>query len=115
MDATLNRILETMREHHGTQKALADFLGISGNNITDWKSGRNKSYRLYLPQISEYYGVSLDWLTGHSDIKTKPAADGYELSDMDIQFIKILPKLSDREKAMLLAQIDALLKMQEQE
>jgi len=67
MDIMLERTLELIGTKRGAIKALADYLGISGNNISDWKSGKNKSYRQYAPQIAEYYGVSLDWLSGLSD------------------------------------------------
>lgn len=70
MDIMLERILEIIPKKHGSIKELAEALGISGNNISDWKGGRNKSYRQYLPQIAGYYGVSLDWLSGLSDEKT---------------------------------------------
>ena len=114
MDALLEKIFSLIGPKRGSQKALADFLGISSNNITDWKSGRNKSYRLYLPQIAEYYGVSLDWLSGNSDQKEKPVpSEGYELSELDLCLINALPKMTVQEKKMLLAQIEAYQKMKE--
>lgn len=84
MDTMLQRILELIGNKRGAIKSLADHLGISGNNISDWKSGKNKSYRQYAPQIAEYYGVSLDWLSGLSDEKEKPLTIGEELSDMTL-------------------------------
>ena len=70
MDIILSRLKELIGDKHGANKALADCLGITGNNITNWKAGRSDAYLKYLPQIAGYYGVSLDWLSGLSDEKT---------------------------------------------
>jgi transcriptional regulator with XRE-family HTH domain len=114
MDIMLERILKLIGDKRGAIKDLATYLGISGNNISDWKSGRAKSYRLYLPQIAEYYGVSLDWLSGNSEEIKKPATPkGYELSDLDKQLLSVLPEMTIQEKLMLLAQIETYRGMKE--
>lgn len=77
MDIMHNRLLELIGTQHGAVKALAEHLGVSGNNVTNWKAGRSDSYKKYAPQIADYYGVSLDWLSGRTDeksIKKEPAA-----------------------------------------
>lgn len=84
MDIMLQRILETIPDKRGSKKALADAIGFPANLITDWKSGKNKSYPKYAPQIADYYGVSLDWLSGLTDEKEKPSAVGEELSGMTL-------------------------------
>ena len=69
MDIVLTRILECMGTKHGAGKELADFLGISGNVITNWKNGSNRSYLKYLPKIAEFYNVSEDYLRGKTDVR----------------------------------------------
>lgn len=69
MDIMLKRILELMGNKHGSAKDLANHLGVSPNRITDWKAGRVKSFPKYATQIADYYNVSLDWLSGKTDIK----------------------------------------------
>lgn len=84
MDEMLGRILECMGSTHGAGKALADHLGVSPNVITNWKNGSNHSYRKYIRQIAEFYGVSEDYLRG-----TKPKKDPAQkdkVSDEDIKF-----------------------------
>lgn len=66
----MNRILECMGPTHGAGKALADYLHISPNVITNWKNGSNRSYRKYIKQIASYFGVSVDYLLGYEE---KPA------------------------------------------
>lgn len=106
----LVKILNLIGKKHGAQKELANFLGISSNNITDWKSGRNKSYRLYLPQIAEYYSVSLDWLSGLTNEKEKPAInENDELSALQSEIMDNIKLLSTDRQEMILAQIKGLL------
>lgn len=69
MDEMLKRVLDCMGPVHGAGKELADYLGISPNVVTNWKNGSNRSYRRYLKQIAEHYGVSVAYLSGETDSK----------------------------------------------
>ena len=65
MEDTLNRILSTLKERHISKgKFLAD-LNLDKSAISEWVHGTHKSYMKYLPQIAEYFDVSLDWLAGN--------------------------------------------------
>ena len=66
------RIQELLRERGKKQKELTDYLGITPNAFTDWKSGRIKSYTKHLPKIAEFLGVTVDYLVGQS---AKPTED----------------------------------------
>ena len=63
----LTNILRLLKEKHIQQKELSDFLGLSKNTITGWKNGNNTSYKKYLPQIAEFFGVSTDYLLGKQE------------------------------------------------
>lgn len=63
----LNNISRLLEEKGLKQKDLTDFLGISKNCFTDWKSGKSSSYNKYLPQIAEFLGVSVDYLIGNEE------------------------------------------------
>ena len=63
-DITITIILSLLREKEKTQKELTDYLGITQNAFTDWKSGRIKSYRKHLFKIAEFFNVSVDYLLG---------------------------------------------------
>ena len=94
----LHTILELLKQQNKKQKELCDYLDISKNVFTDWKSGRNKSYLKYLPQISEFFNVSVDYLLGRTDIKKAPSDEN---AAADIRFIKITEcynKLNDTGK-----------------
>lgn len=94
MDIMLQRIIELMGGRHGAAKSLADSIGVPANLISDWKGGRSKSYPKYAPAIAEYYGVSLDWLSGLSDQKEKPLTIGEELSDMTLVRFPVIGTIS---------------------
>lgn len=73
---TLEKILTLLRIQKKKQKDLTDFLGISKNSFTSWKSGANTSYLKYISKIAEFLGVSTDYLLGTQ--KENPAANSDE-------------------------------------
>lgn len=108
MDIMLERILETIPKKHGAIKELAETLGISGNNISDWKAGRNKSYRQYLPKIADYYNVSLDWLSGRSEQKENPPAISDEgIDPLDARINELLACSDDNMKRSMIAFLES--------
>lgn len=61
----LDNISQLLNNKGLKQKDLTDYLGISKNCFTDWKSGKSSSYQKYLPQIAEFLGISVDLLVGN--------------------------------------------------
>lgn len=59
---TLDVILSLIRKKGITeQKFLAD-LGFNRTLLSDWKSGKSKSYQRHIARIADYFGVSADYL-----------------------------------------------------
>ena len=81
---TLNKIIDLMSQNACDNQKLATALGLNRQVVTDWKAGRSKSYKKYLPQIAEYFNVSVDYLLGKTEEeqKNQPASGG-ELTDHD--------------------------------
>lgn len=67
----LNKIISLLEKNGKKQKELTDFLSVSHNVFTEWKAGRNSSYMKYLPQIAEFFGVSVDYLLGKEPAATR--------------------------------------------
>ena len=84
MDIMLERILLSVGKKHGAKKELCDYLGLKANAVTEWEKGRNRGYTKYLPQIADYYNVSLDWLSGRSEQKENPPSREAEGITLDI-------------------------------
>ena len=73
--SVIDNIVFLLKEQHKSQKELCDHLGITKNAFTDWKAGRIKSYTKHLPQIADFFGVSVDYLLGKED-KNKKSPSG---------------------------------------
>lgn len=69
MYKNLYKLLDNLR----TEKRLielARFLGFkTQSKISDWLSGRITSYNKYLPQIAEFFNVSMDYITDKTDME----------------------------------------------
>ena len=61
---TFDTIIVILKNKNLRQKDLTDYLGLSKNCVTEWKAGRNESWRKYLPQIADFLGVTVDELLG---------------------------------------------------
>ena len=73
---TLDIIKQLLKEQKKTQQELCQYIGVSKQAFTEWNGGRNTSYKKYLPQIAEFFGVSVDYLLGKQE---KPSAESEEL------------------------------------
>lgn len=56
----LDRITKLLGQRD--QKELTTYLHLNAVAFSEWKSGKSKSYRKYLIEIAEFFGVSLDYL-----------------------------------------------------
>ncbi len=60
-----------------TQKALMEHLGLSKNIYTDWRSGKCKSYKSYLPEIADFFDVCICQLIDKECKKIPPSIYPY--------------------------------------
>ena len=104
MDEVLNRIICEMVQQGKKQKDLTDFLNINKNAFTDWKSGKNLSYKKYIYAIAEYLNVSVDYLLDKTDIKKEPTTNNSD--KLDSNLVSVLIQLSPEllEKVYIYAQ-----------
>jgi transcriptional regulator with XRE-family HTH domain len=61
------RLKELRLEKKYTQKMLADKLQISHNTIHAWETNKQEPSMMTLLELSDIFGVSLDYLFGKSD------------------------------------------------
>lgn len=62
-----DRIFEIMKEKELTAYRMSKDTGISQASLADWRKGRSKPKIDKLQKLSEYFGVSISYLTGESD------------------------------------------------
>lgn len=87
----LTNILKLLKEQNKKQIDLMNYLGLSKNVFTEWKSNRATSYMKYLPQISEFFGVSVDYLLGKEETNFTYALYNelaHDLSEEQLQQLK---------------------------
>ena len=99
--------LKSLRDSKGmTQQQFADDFGISKGTIGMWESGAREPRKLdELQRISDYFGVSVDYLLGRTDKKEPPAPqneDGQLHEELDREFMRWFQKQSPaRQKEVL--------------
>ena len=75
--STFDRIDLLLKQQKKKQTELTNFLGVTKNAYTDWKSGRIKSYTKHLSRIAEFFDVTVDYLLGKEEKPSAPeGADG---------------------------------------
>ena len=62
--ADIPKLFELMEARNITNKQLADAIGVSAGNISDWKSSRSKPSTDVLIRLAKYFEVSTDYLLG---------------------------------------------------
>lgn len=63
------RIREIREDYFYTQQHIADLLHIGQRTYSDYESGKTRIPIDNLLILARYYNVSLDYITGASDIK----------------------------------------------
>lgn len=90
------RIFELMEKEHVTAKQLSTATGISQSNFTEWKKGRSNPKLEALIQISEFFNVPVEYLTGTE----------LDENAMDLKIQAEAKQLSDSQKADVLKYIE---------
>lgn len=99
-----DNVLAIMQSKGITQKQLADKIGVSEQKISDWKSGRIKSYMKYLNKIAEVLDVSIDELSG-VEPKETPAEN---IGGLKKHLFELMADLTPAEEKKLLDYYDLL-------
>lgn len=90
---------------------VAKKLGIASASITQWKQGSVPRVET-LARIAEYFDVTVDYLTGKSDSREKPALQAE--NGLDEEFIRSYSRLNETNKAQIDSLIQFLLSQQGQ-
>lgn len=65
--STIDKISTLLKENKKTQKDLMDYLGLEKSTFTAWKAKKNTSYKQYIKEIADFFGVSTDYLLVNDD------------------------------------------------
>lgn len=93
MNETLKRILELNNSKGNDDKTFELELKLKPKTVNNWKRGLSEGYMKMLPQIADYFDVSVDYLLGRTD---SPSRESAEIDENEIRFA-----LYEGEKALL--------------
>jgi len=100
MDIFTNKILPLFDRSGKSDMELEREIGLPRSIIYDWRNGRSKSYKKYLVEISNYFGVSVESIAGNEQ-KNKPAISSGELQEKLKPLYEITKDFTDEERAAL--------------
>lgn len=93
------------------QKELTNYLKLNNVAFSEWKSGKSKSYRKYLIEIAEFFGVSIDYLV-YGKEKSSPTE---QLTDDEQRLLTYYKQLSDIDKGIVIGRAEALVEQEQSE
>lgn len=107
--------LKILRKEKGmSQKELADILHVAQNTISQWENGTRPMDAVTVLTVSDYFGVSTDYLLGNAEAKAAPSVD-ITFDDFTYALLDEAGPLSDENKKKLLDMARAFAAMQEKE
>lgn len=89
---TVKRIFRLVGEKGFQDKEFADAIGVKPSALSDWKSGKTKSYRGIISKIAKTLGTTSAYLLCETD----SIAQGADIDENEIRFA-----LYEGEKALL--------------
>lgn len=101
----IDRIDNLLKDRGLTSKQLAQDIGVSAGNITDWRKNRSKPSRDVLNKIAKYFGVSLYYLIGDEDINSSDSS----LTSKELEILNEMRRSDKKHIKSLASTIDKLL------
>ena len=92
--------LKLLREEAGvTQKQLAEAIGVSQQSINKYENHNIEPDIETMIRIADHFATSIDYLTGHTDIRRKiEAVSAWELNAEEGRIIEQYRQLNEKQK-----------------
>ena len=103
-----------LKEKGGTPDQVSKATGVAQSSLSDWKNGRSKPKYEKMLAISDYFGVSVDYLLGNEPKEKTPAEADVTFDDFTYAMYGEAKELTDEDKNMLL-EMARMLKKRQQE
>lgn len=97
----LDRIIMLLGQRE--QRELTEYLGLKSAAFSEWKSGKSKSYRKYLIEISDFFDVSIDYL-----VYGKEQLPIENLSSDKQRLLLMYDLLNEREQGEILGELKVM-------
>ncbi len=80
------RFMQLLQEKDITAYRVSKETGVTQTTLSDWKTGRATPKTATLQKIADYFGVSLDWLTGKSKYRNNQEYMDFNWGPVDPYF-----------------------------
>lgn len=105
----MNRIAELRKSKHLNQTGLAMKLNISQYLVSAYETGRHQPGIETLIAMSDLFNVSVDYIIGNTNIKTKPEElAGTGLDQNEIELLSLFKSLDGNNKQRVIGFIMGL-------
>lgn len=85
-----------------TQKDVADFLGADRSTYAKYETGDSEPNFDTLSRLSDFFGVSIEYLMGRSSIKKAPSAEALSATPETQALREIMESLSPEDRQRVL-------------
>ena len=103
-----------LKEKGVTPYQVSKATGVAQSSLSDWKNGRSKPKYEKMLAISDYFGVSVDYLLGNEPKEKTPAEADVTFDEFTYDMYGEAKELTDEDKNMLL-EMARMLKKRQQE
>ena len=103
-----------LKEKGVTPYQVSKATGVAQSSLSDWKNGRSKPKYEKMLAISDYFGVSVDYLLGNEPKEKTPAEADVTFDDFTYAMYGEAKELTDEDKNMLLEMARMLQKRQQE-
>ena len=103
-----------LKEKGVTPYQVSKATGVAQSSLSDWKNGRSKPKYEKMLAISDYFGVSVDYLLGNEPKEKTPAEADVTFDDFTYAMYGEAKELTDEDRNMLL-EMARMLKKRQQE
>lgn len=111
MDIMLKKILYLLDEKKRQQGELSEFLGLKSCCVTEWKSGKTKSYKKHIDKIAEFFDVPKEYFANQdleSEKKVEILYPEFKSDSTTYQMVEVFSRLSLRDKVRAIDYIISL-------
>ena len=106
MACRIPKLFELLAEKNITAKKLAEAIGASEGNVSDWKSGKAIPSAEKLILIADFFDVSLDYLLGRTD---NPQGKQSEIDPQLAEALQVFSSLPSKKRKLALKVIKLFL------
>ena len=104
----MNKLLELRKERNLKQEDLAILLGMTRQGYSYYEKGLRAPDPATLQKLSQYFGVSIDYILGNTDVRTVLPGET-PLTDGEKALLDLFKRVPQQQQALVLEMIKVAL------